>query len=204
MKENKIVVFVLVLLSFCANLKTFAQSEKELLTHLQLEKLNMFADYLSIIGNPKNDMNVRRYYASEALALFVNNGDSFIVDGKVFRGAQIEVVNKFRSRRAVRLVKDYMNMLLSMRCGKMTIEDATFAIVDTKDLVLDNMNGKFKATATIEQTFQGVRDGVPVYRDITRRTIQFYLDKDYVESLERTPYVVLLVDIRVNENTQGV
>ena len=195
---------ILAFLCFGINLKTYAQVDTELIAHLQLEKINLLENYLSTIGNPNIGVEVRKYYVSKVLSLFVNNGSSYTMDGYVVKGAQIETLNKYRSRPTKRLVKDYINGLLNSRYEIINVEDATFAIVKSEKLKFDKNCGKYIAKAVINQAFKGFIDGKAFYEDITNKTIQFYLDKEYVESLKQIPYIVLLVDIQANENNKTI
>lgn len=193
------IAIVLAFLCLGINLKTYAQSNAELIAHLQLEKLNLLEEYLSTIGNPNIGLEVKKYYISRALSLFVNNGASYTMDGNVAKGAYIETLNKYRSRPTKRLLRDYLNGLLNLRYEIIKVESATFAIVKSENLKFDNINGKYIAKAIINQNFKGFVEGKPIYDDVSNKTIQFYLDKEYVESLGETPYIVLLVDIQGNE-----
>ena len=111
----------------------------------------------------------------------------------------VETLNKYRSCPAKRLLKDYLNGLLNSRYEIIKVKSATFAVVEVGNLKFDNMNDKYIAKAIIKQNFKGVVDGKPIYDDVLNKTIQFYLDKEYVESLGETPYIILLVDILANE-----
>jgi len=198
------VVILFAFLCFGVNSKTHAQKDDELIAHLQLEKINLLGDYLSTIGNPNVGLEVRKYYVPRALSLFVNNGASYTIDESVVKGAHIEINNEYRTRPIKRLVKDYINGLLNSRYEAIKVENATFAIVKSGNLKFDDMSGKYIAKAIISQNFKGFIDGKPIYDDIVNKTIQFYLDKEYVESLGETPYIVLLVDIQATESKNDV
>lgn len=154
----------------------------------QAREIQKLYNYLAIIGDKSRDLEHRKGYVDKALHLFVNNGDSFEVNGAIREGATIGILSK--NKLVKKRIKEYLNGLMNLRYMPVLITDVTCAVVN-KENIVKVAEGKYIATCYVDNAFCGFRDGYPMYKDITRREIKFQVN---IEQIDELP-LVFIVDV---------
>ena len=115
MKAIHFLLSLIAVLYVSSNMQVCAQSEtdKELITQIQKQKLEELNCYMLEIANPSQNMEVRQHYINKVLALFVNNGESYEANGVQQTGSQINVTTN--SRKQSMLVKKYLKRLRNIQ-----------------------------------------------------------------------------------------
>lgn len=164
----------------------------------QISTIGMLNDYLTFIGDCSQDLELRKKYIEKALRLFVNSGDSFEMNGSVRDGSTISIKSVYRQKTIMKPIKAYLNGILSMRYRPCFIKEATFAVIKVDDLV-KVADGKYMATSIVNQTFCGMRDGQPMYKDDTMKNVKLYIDQEQIDRINGDLYLKLIIDVVVKE-----
>lgn len=177
----------------CAQIQT---ESEEIISRRQSHIIKMLNDYIDYIADSTEKYEDRKYYVNRALKLFINEGDEYeIFDGSVIKkisGSIVEIRSKYGKRNVRRRIKEYLRGLLNLRYKPASITEATFAVV-YKENVIKVANNKYIATCFVDNAFCGIRDGLPMYKDITRKTIKIPVN---IEDFEDFP-LVFIVDVGV-------
>lgn len=187
--------FMLLLLSI--SIRSIAQSQIDCVEKIKrpsasnLAKLN---DYLSFIADQSKNIEHRKYYANEALHLFINNGESYEMNGARVEGSTIEIRTKYRGAPIKKHIKEYLNGLLNMHYMPISIVEATLAFVNMDDVVKVAEN-KYMVTCFIDKVFCGMKDGRAMYKDIAKRNLVFYIDQEQFNEIKDFTYLELIVDV---------
>lgn len=181
---------------------SFAQANvQEVLRIRAAEKVGQLCDYIEFLANPQNEYKTRSYYKTKALNLFINKGEAYEEDGVYKKGVMMEVTSIWRSKPSRRLMKDYFTGLMNMRYSKVEIESTEVSNIEVSKLQpIDD--DTYVCTCYFEQAFCGYRDGVPVYKDITRKKVKCYVIKEKVlddQGGEQIEYMVMLGDVTALE-----
>lgn len=208
MKSNIAKLFLLAITVIIASSNLHAQSNisnNPDLKRRAAECVAQMNDYISFMSDKAKDLKTRGVYRSEALNLFIAQGEAYEEETtdeyghiqKVHKdGAMMEITSKFRRRPTHRLIKDYFTALMNMRYSKVDIQSTDVAEIEVSNLKKVG-DGHYTCTCYFEQAFCGYRDGKPVYKDITRKKVEchiFVLDTE-----EGEMYIVRLGDVTALE-----
>ena len=171
------------LLALVVTLGAGAQSSslEDMLKVRAAEKVGQMCDYIEFLASKDNDYETRKYYRDKALHLFINNGESYEEDGVYKEGVAMEVTSVYRSKPRRRLMRDYFTGLMNLRYAAVQIQSTDVANIEVSRLhqVDENL---FVCTCYFEQAFAGYNEnGVPVYRDITRKKVKCYVYRELIE-----------------------
>lgn len=164
------------------------------------EKARQLTDYINFIADPVNNYKERTYYKEKALNLFIGKGDSYELDGVYNKGVIMQVTSVYRSKPSIRLMRDYFSGLLNMRYSRVDVSATEFGFKVSNLKQTDD--DTYVCTCVFEQEFCGWRDGIPVYRDITRKEIKCHIIKELVEGEDgdiMAEFIVLLGDVTALE-----
>lgn len=193
MKNYLICIFVM----HMATLPSIAQENRvEIVKRGVAEKVAQLGEYIEFVNNPQIKFEERSLYKDKTINLFINRCGPYTESGREKKGVVMETISKYRPRPTNRLMKDYLEGLLRATYPKVqvTYTDFTCIQVSTLKKVED---GKYVCTCTLEQTYVGVsRDGIPIYKDITRKTIKCYV---YAEQIDEEELIVVLGDVYAKE-----
>ena len=196
---KKIIIAIIALLTVSAS---FAQSDiQEVLKRRAAEKVGQLCDYIEFLANPQNEYKTRNYYKTKALNLFINKGEEYEEDGIYRKGVIMEVTSVFRKKPSQRLIKEYFTGLMNMRYSKVAIESTEVSNIEVSRLQQID-DDTFVCTCYFEQAFCGYRDGIPVYKDITRKKVKCYVVKEVIiddQGGEQHEFMVMLGDVTALE-----
>lgn len=196
---KKIIIAIIALLTVSAS---FAQSDiQEVLKRRAAEKVGQLCDYIEFLANPQNEYKTRNYYKTKALNLFINKGEEYEEDGIYKKGVIMEVTSVWRKKPSQRLMKDYFTGLMNMRYSKVAIESTEVSNIEVSRLQQID-DDTFVCTCYFEQAFCGYRDGIPVYKDITRKKVKCYVVKEVIiddQGGEQHEFMVMLGDVTALE-----
>ena len=164
------------------------------------EKAQILNDCLTFLAQKDRSADIKKHYMDQALSLFVNNGEPFIVDSIKYEGSFILTKSAYRNKPVKRKVKDYLQGVMDMRYTPIDLSaiklPALPALIDSKSFVKcgDNL---YKYSTIITRELAGYIDGTPVYKDITPFEYSIFIGmKDTIDGKE---YVIYLSDIEVEE-----
>ena len=196
---KKIIIAIIALLTVSAS---FAQSDiQEVLKRRAAEKVGQLCDYIEFLANPQNEYKTRNYYKTKALNLFINKGEEYEEDGIYKKGVIMEVTSVWRKKPSQRLMKDYFTGLMNMRYSKVAIESTEVSNIEVSRLQQID-DDTFVCTCYFEQAFCGYRDGIPVYKDITRKKVKCYILKEDIidkEGKVQQEYILMLGNVTALE-----
>lgn len=170
------------------------------------EKVAQFNDYVAFIGSKKKPMATRQAYRTRALNLFCGRGNAYTeyLDNNTSverEGVSMQTTSVNRpGRPTTSLMRDYLTRLSRLNYTDVQISSTDIANIQVSNLqkVDDNL---YVCTCYFEQAFTGYRDGVPVYKDITRKRIKCYVYQE--ETVDGTEYIVLLGDATATDTYKG-
>jgi hypothetical protein len=148
------------------------------------QKTNQFSAYLKLLcdkSNPQDEMNKA---IDQAVNLFVNE------DATV----ETSSVNRTTTRRTK--IRNYLRDVKMLAYDKIELEWSNVQYVND---VRQAPDGTWRGIVTFEQTFSGYRDGLLVYKDITKKSAEVVL-KTYnknIEGQQVANWDVLLSDVGV-------
>ena len=193
MKAQKLLLIaVLALFTFTA----FAQVEgqEEMIKRRAAEKVAQMNDYISFMASKKKSVENRLYYKEKALNLFIGKGYKYEENGIDKEGVMMEVTSKTRRTVSHPLMRDYFHNLV-YRLGAYTdVKITATEIADIKVSELRQVDTNlWVCTCQYDQAFEGMRDGRPVYRDITTKRIKCYVVAEDTE--DGWEFIILLGDV---------
>ncbi len=151
-------------------------------------------DYISFMADKNNSLQDRLDCKNRALSLFIANGNSYNVDGVTKQGVILETISPYRHSPIRRLVRDYFDDVINYNYSNVEIESSSIIEISDLERIDDNT---YICIASYVQTFIGYRDGVPVYKDRTRKNVIIKLASEDVK--DSTEYILKLGDITVVE-----
>ncbi len=168
----------------------------ELIKQQVKTKIALLNDYISLMADKNQSIQLRENYKKKALNLFIANGESYSDDGIQKKGAIIETTSLYRKRPLRRLVKDYFDGLIHNKYSKVEISSPQVYEIDVSDLkkIGDNL---YMCNACFEQIFMGHNDGKLVYSDRTRKNVKVYISSEDVN--DGTEYILKLGDIAATD-----
>lgn len=167
------------------------------------EKVDEFNGHLSFIASKKYGDAVKDVHIQQALMLFIGKGKASVDNMGNEIGAPIMQVS-FKNRRTGevrvrdRFLTDYLPAMknLGYTDVSVTSSEATYISDLQKDGVDDDGNERYRAVLSYAQIFVGKRDGIVVYRDLTKKSIEVYITvKTYGD---KKLYEILLGNIKVD------
>lgn len=162
-----------------------------------VDKLKRLQDYIEYMANPQQKVNNRRYYRTAALNLFVGQGNSYEKDGLICDGVTVSVYSANGSSCKKYLVKQFLSNLINRQdYPKYTInrEVISLDVCEFRPISDDLYISDVYVSLS---TCYDHHNGKPLYKDITRKRINWYVKVDQTEDGEE--YEVLLGDISVIE-----
>ena len=151
-----------------------------------MNKAEYLNNYLSLLCNKTLDIYDKEQAKESALRLFVH--DSTLV----------QVSSIHREEITTYKIDGYLEHLALMNYDKVELLWRNVQYVTKFRLAPD---GNYYGTITVEQVFRGLRDGKPIYEDITQKDIEIVLGNFRTEENGVTEYAwdVFLSDIGVKE-----
>ena len=167
------------------------------------EKATMLNDYQNLIADKDKSPEIKRHYVSQALSLFVNNGNPFSVDTIQYQGPTITMKSTLRNRPVRRKVKDYLQGVMDLRYSAVDLTGIKIPVlpnqINESDFVKCEEN-LYRYTCQITRELAGYMDGTPVYRDITPYEYSVFLFMN--KTIDGTEYIIYLNDIEIEEKEQ--
>lgn len=195
---KQILCMMLLLVEACA----FAQNDEgisELMKQRAQQKVAQMNDNISFMADKSKDLSTRNYYRGRALNLFIEKGEPFEEEGIHNSGVKMETTSTYRKKPTIRLMKDYFTGLVNLRYSKVNIQSTKVHDIKVSDLQKVDDN-KYVCTAYFEQIFVGYRDGVPVYKDRTRKKVKVYILAE--ETIDGQEFIVMLGDVTALETNR--
>lgn len=157
------------------------------------QRVAQMNDYISFMADKTNDLETRQYYKKQALNLFAGRGYEYEENGIRKEGVRMEITSVSNTRPRSKLMRVYFNGLINLSYQKVTIQSTELAKIKVSNLQRID-NNMYVCTCYFDQVFIGYRDGIPIYKDITRKKVKCYVE---VQDVEGGPqeYVVLLGDV---------
>lgn len=167
-------------------------SVEEQIKRRAAERVAQMNDYISFMADKSNDLETRQYNKKQALNLFAGRGYDYEENGIHKEGVRMEVTSVNNTRPRAKLMRVYFNGLVNLTYQKVSIQSTEVSSIKVSSLQKVD-NNLYVCTCYFDQVFIGYRDGIPVYKDITRKKVKCYVEvQDAEDGLE---YVVLLGDV---------
>lgn len=208
MKKNIFKTTLIAIAMLMAGNTVYAQSNIINNPELKLRAAECVAqmnDYIQFMADPQKALKTRGVYRSEALNLFIAQGEAYEEEttdefGRTQtihkEGVMMEITSKFRRRPTHRLIKDYFTALMNLRYSRVDIQSTDIGAIEVSNLKKVE-DGHYTCTCYFEQAFCGYRDGRPVYKDITRKKVECHIFE--IETIEGVMYIVRLGDVTALE-----
>ncbi|MDR3796030.1 hypothetical protein [Phocaeicola sp.] len=193
--------FICLMLLF-VGASAFAQNDagiSELMKQRAQQKVAQMNDNISFMADKSKDLNTRNYYRGKALNLFIEKGEPFEEEGIHNTGVKMETTSIYRRKPSRRLMKDYFTGLVNLRYSKVDIQSTKVHEIEISDLQKID-DDKYVCTAYFEQIFVGYRDGIPIYKDRTRKKVKIYILAE--ETIDGQEFIVLLGDVTALETSR--
>ncbi len=195
------VISLIILLIMLSPDKLQASSEdKTIVSRRVAETITILNDYIQFMADKKMPLSKRKTYRDKALSLFIAHGEAYEENGMVKNGVTIETTSRYRKTPKHRLVRDYFTGLLNLKYPKVSVTSAQIADIKLSDLkkIGDTEDGTvYEGKCYIDQTFNGFRDGMAMYREMTKQTVRFRIIID--NPIDMDLCIVLLGDITAIE-----
>lgn len=190
-------LYLLLAIIMCSIGQTIKAQVSELEISRLIQNLRLLESYIQTINGKVDNQEIKEYYSSKALDLFINHGNSYTINDRVERGSKIKITSIYPSKRPTqRLVKDYINGLAHGIYKTVSFEECTYIIVRKENLIYDNVSKKYKANAYIK--YINLKRGQESV-SISDEEISFLIDKHIVEAENDTPSFIFFVDINASE-----
>ena len=167
-------------------------SVEEQIKRRAAERVAQMNDYISLMADKSNDLETRQYNKKQALNLFAGRGYDYEENGIHKEGVRMEVTSVNNTRPRAKLMRVYFNGLVNLTYQKVSIQSTEVSSIKVSNLQKVD-NNLYVCTCYFDQVFIGYRDGIPIYKDMTRKKVKCYVEvQDAEDGLE---YVVLLGDV---------
>ncbi len=169
-----------------ANELDLSEADYEEYAAKAMNKAEYLSHYLALLCNRDLDAYDKEQAVENALKLFVH--DSTLV----------QVSSVTRDEVTTYRVSEYLDHLSLLDYDKVELLWRNVQYITKFRLATD---GNYYGTITVEQVFQGYKEGKPIYEDITQKDIEIVLGNFLKEESGTSEYVwdVLLSDIGVEE-----
>ncbi len=194
--------YIICALLMVFGISAYAQTDRgitELMKQRAQQKVAQMNDNISFMADKSKSLDTRNYYKKRALNLFIEKGEPFEEEGIHNTGVKMETTSIYRKKPSRRLMKDYFTGLVNLRYSKVDIQSTKVHEIEVSDLQKIDDN-KYVCTAYFEQVFVGYRDGVPVYKDRTRKKVKVYILAE--ETIDGQEFIVLLGDVTALETNR--
>lgn len=191
MNYNKKYLVVIVTL-FIVSVNVSAQTRENQIRLRAAQRVGQMCDYISLMANPKEELDARQYYKAAAMNLFIERGEPYEEDGRYKKGVLMEVTSVNRKNAYPKLIKSYFDGLMRLKYDVVQISTTEIAEMEVSKLRQTGDN-KYVCTCYFEQAFCGYRDGRPIYKDITRKRVKCYVMVEQTEDGEEL--IILLGDV---------
>ena len=193
MKAQKLLL-IAVLALFTVSAFSQVEGQEEMIKRRAAEKVAQMNDYISFMASKKKSVENRLYYKEKALNLFIGKGYKYEENGIDKEGVMMEVTSKTRKTVSHPLMRDYFHNLV-YRLGAYTdVKITATEIADIKVSELRQVDTNlWVCTCQYDQAFEGMRDGRPIYRDITTKRIKCYVVAEDTE--DGWEFIILLGDV---------
>lgn len=192
--------YFLSFLLVCVGVQAFALSNNDELSELAKERVRQevaqLTDNISSMADKSKTESARGVYREMALSLFVAKGEPFEEEGIQNAGVKMETTSTSRPQPVRKLMKNYFSGLIKLKYQKVTIQSTKFYDIKVSDLQKVDEN-KYVCTACFEQIFIGYRDGIPVYKDRTRKRVKVYVVAE--ETVDGIEFLIRLGDVTALE-----
>lgn len=183
-----------------SSVKTFSSiddpAKQEMLKRRAAEKVGMMNDYIQFMADKKKSLSSRKIYKDKALNLFIGLGNAYEEDGLTKKGVVMETTSLYRKTPLRRLMRDYFTGLMNLKYTKVDIESTEAAGMKVSNLkkIAETEDGTiYECTCYFDQAFIGYIDGVPQYKDITRKKVTCRIIAE--DTVEGEEYTVMLGDV---------
>lgn len=125
---------------------------RDLITRQVQMKFDLLNECISNMADRNNSLQDRLNCKTQALSLFIANGDSYLDDGIYKDGAIIETISLYRQKPIRRLIRDYFDGLTHNKYSKVEISTTQVFEIDVSDLkrIEENL---YEASICYEQFF---------------------------------------------------
>ena len=130
--------------------------------------------------------------------LFAGRGYNYEENGIAKNGVRITITSANKSRPRSYFVRTYFNGLINLSYPKVSI---IFPKIDMNSWEKVNSN-LFVCFGYFDQQVIGYRDGIPIYKDISRKKVKCYVYVEVQDTEDGKEYVVLLGDIYAIDTKQ--
>lgn len=154
-------------------------------------------DHISFIADSSKSSETRDYYKNQTLELFIEQGNSFKENDIVNSGVKVDLISAYSKNAKSIPLKDYLDGLESHRYRKGNIAAVKIYVIDVGDLKKVD-DDTYLCTWCYVLSFKGVRDSQPIYSDIARVKVNFYVSTYGEENIE--DFLIKFGDMLVVEN----
>ena len=187
--------FFTVIISFMICTFAFSQDINDKVIKCRIpEVVAQLNDYISFIADKEQPLKQKLHFKEKALSLFIGKGYGYEEDGVKKEGVILEVTSKNRRQTRRLLIRDYLDNLINRLNGYTDVKITATEIGNIKlsELIQISTN-LWVCECDFNQVFEGMRDGRPVYRDITTKRIKCYVTAEDTE--EGREYIIKLGNI---------
>lgn len=157
-----------------------------------VERVHYLNDYISFIADKSNSIETRLYYKKEVLNMFIGKGYPYEEDGIHKDGVKIMISSINNTNTHTKLVRQYFNGLVNLTYGEVLIECSQSTDMKVDDIQkIDDEH--FVCFYYYYQAFRGQNNGKTIYKDITRKKIKCYVERQETE--DGFEYSVLFGDL---------
>jgi len=190
---KKVLAASLILFSFTTNAFGQVEGHEDQIRRKAAEKVGQMNAYISFMASKKKELDDRAYYRTKALNLFIEKGNEYVENGVNKEGVMMEVTSKRRTTPSHPLMRDYFTNLVYRMKAYTDVKITATEIADIKVSNLRQIDADlWECTCEYDQAFVGLRDGRPIYKDITTKRIKCYvIGEDTEDGYE---FIILLGD----------
>lgn len=152
-------------------------------------KIKQLYEFISLMSDKNLSISERELYKKAALDLFINSGNSYILDSIQKEGVYINITNsKYHNRARPQLLKHYFDSIIRNGYSNIQIEAVEIAEINVESL-RKNDNNEYECICTISQTFCGFKNSKPVYHDLAPKHVKYHFN---MPDFDSTPKTILL------------
>ncbi len=149
-----------------------------------VENVVQLNDFIVLMSDQNKTMNVRNAYRSKALDFFIGKGNPYedyvvgengLVQKVQNNGVLIEVSTQFRRKPTQRLVRDFFTSIINLRFKPVDIVGVEMISEIDEGTFHKISNDLYVVSGWTEQSFNGYKEGKPVYKDFSRKKRNIYL-----------------------------
>lgn len=179
-----------------------AQTREDILRQRAAEEVSILMDYISEIASKQHPLSDRLFFKDQALKLFIGGGEAYKKGGRLMEGVFMQTTSKNHPGQVNnKLMKTYLVGLANLKYSEVKISSTELAQIKVSKIRKVDVDeyGRtiYECTCYIKQEFCGYRDGRPVYRDITKKSITCRIIEELTE--QGYEYIVRLGDVKALE-----